>query len=105
MEEALKLLRAYSKWIGKTSNERELINVIKMIIEMLEKPKRKIKMKLFILHIFWKYSAENFEYGIIKAENAEEAEKKGKQLNPDCIDIYAYELEFDNDGYCSIYKH
>jgi hypothetical protein len=41
MKEAIKLLKAYSKWIGKTSNERELINVINLVIEMLEKAELK----------------------------------------------------------------
>lgn len=37
LKAAENLLRAYSTWIGKTSNERELINAIKLALELMRK--------------------------------------------------------------------
>ena len=38
----ISLLWGYSKWIGKTSQERELINAIRLTIKYLEQTKGKV---------------------------------------------------------------
>lgn len=62
-------------------------------------------MKTYIANIYWRFSSENFEYGLIQANSEEEAKTKLKALNPNALSVYAYELEFDSDGYCPIYEH
>ena len=62
-------------------------------------------MKLFVLHIYWRFSSENFEYGIIYAKDELEAEQKARLSNPTAMNINAYEVEPDSNGYYMIYSH
>jgi len=62
-------------------------------------------MKLFQYHICWKYSSENFEFGIIQANSIEEAEATLKRANPNIIGCNVYEIFYDEYGICEIYSH
>lgn len=62
-------------------------------------------MNLYVYSIAWRYSSENFEYGIIKAGSEKEAEEILKRDNPTAIYIAAWEPEFDSSGTCSVYSH
>lgn len=62
-------------------------------------------MNIYQYHICWKYSSENFEFGIIKANSIEEAEATLKRINPNIIGCYVYETYFDENGIQEIYSH
>jgi hypothetical protein len=62
-------------------------------------------MNLYVYSIAWRYSSENFEYGIIKANSEKEAEEILKRINPTAIHVSAWEPEFDSDGTYSVYSH
>jgi hypothetical protein len=62
-------------------------------------------MKLFNVNVSWRYASENFEYGVIQAESEEQAKQKLKEIFPDALSISVYEIEFDNNGYHSVYEH
>ncbi len=63
-------------------------------------------MKLFEYHLAWRFSSENWEVGIIKAESVEDAEKILKKENPTAITCSVYDTIEDikdNESY-SIYS-
>ncbi len=49
-------------------------------------------MKLFEFHVFWRYSSENYEKGVVWAENEERAKDKltNAPQYKDCIGISIY---------------
>ena len=61
-------------------------------------------LKLFLYSVWWRYSSENFEEGIIKAESIEDAEKRLKKIYPECIGCNARDIEFDEDDICIVYS-
>lgn len=60
------------------------------------------RIKVFIYHASWKYAAYNFEYGLVRAHDPEEAEKIVRKTTG-CRSCYITEPEFDDEGVCSIY--
>ncbi len=62
-------------------------------------------MNTYVYSIAWRFSSENFSYGIIKADSVKEAEEKLQKANPSAIHIAAWEIEFDEDGIYEVYSH
>lgn len=62
-------------------------------------------MNLYQISVYWKYSSENYEYGIMKADSEEDAIAKVKLIYPEAIKIFAYEPVFDESGYSVIFSH
>ena len=53
-------------------------------------------MKLYYYAVWWRYSSDNFAYGIVKAETREEAKDKVNKANPGNIDIAVSDIEDDD---------
>ena len=60
---------------------------------------------MYAVEVYWKFASENFEYGLIQADTLEEAEVKMRAMYPDAIQILIRELEFNKNGYFTIYEH
>lgn len=64
-------------------------------------------MKLFEYSIAWRFSSENWEIGLVKAESKEKAEELVRESNPGIIHCSIYDtIEgiADNEIY-SLYSH
>lgn len=62
-------------------------------------------MRLFEYNVAWRFSSENWEVGVVKAETKESAEEILKQKFPDAISINVYDtLEPDDNEVYAIYS-
>lgn len=64
-------------------------------------------MKLWEYSIAWRYSSENWEVGIIKAETKEKAKEILRTANPEAISINIYDTieDIGDNSYHTIYSH
>lgn len=61
-------------------------------------------MKLFYYSVWWRYSSDNFEYGIIQAESEEQAKETVDKARPGNIGVSVGEIHWDENSMFESYS-